>query len=101
MTSLKVLNDDDARAARGRDRVDGAALVTAQQHVEAGRVDDACAVLTPLSRAPDTAVRAHAALLHAGALLMRGDPAAALAVLANIPDKPAFDVDDGYRRMIE
>lgn len=95
--------DDDAgaRAQQRRDRQDGLALAAAQRLLDAGRVDEALAALSVLGADPTTAVRAHAAVLHAGVLLMAGRAADALDVLACVPERPTFPFDEGTRRMIE
>jgi tetratricopeptide (TPR) repeat protein len=90
-----------AREAKLRDRRDGVALAAAQKLLDEGRVDEARATLVELVVEPLTPIRAHAALLAAGAALMAGDPSGALDVLARIPERPVFVIDEGYRRMIE
>jgi tetratricopeptide (TPR) repeat protein len=105
MAGLPILDNAAAdKAALYRDRRDAAALTTAQQLVEAGRAADARAALAAVvAVAADepTAVRGHACLLYAGASLMCGAPQDALAALAKIPARPAFALDEGYRKMIE
>lgn len=79
---------DDAQ-----NRADASAFLSSQPLVAAGRVDEALAVLRPLAQAPETTVRAHAAVVAAALLTSRGvaGAAEALAFIDRIPASAAVD----------
>jgi tetratricopeptide (TPR) repeat protein len=95
---------EESRLKKARERQDGAALATAQRHLDEGRLDAALGLLEPLATDPTTPLRANASLLCAGVMLMAGRSADALRVLARLPtdtQAQGLSLDEGYRRMIE
>lgn len=89
-----------APAAPSRDTVEGRTLAAAQRFLDEGRVDEAARKLAPLAEDPTTPIRAHAGLLYAGLLLMKGQAREAIAALERVPREPTFPVDEGYRWML-
>lgn len=99
--SLPIIGAQKPRdAPPSREQLEGRTLAAAQHLLDDGDLEQALHTLAPLAVEPTSPVRAHAALLQAGVLLMLGRASDALQLLEHVPRTPAFALDEGYRCML-